>query len=205
MSAYPGKAAYVVIGVVIAAVLAWWLWPEAPFRRPAGAVVSAVPSQTSITGGTPLERAGCRIQPIAVIEMEALVLGAARYRFDAESRLSPVDLALGWGVMSDSAVLNRLSISQDGRWYQYSWSGPAPGPVRQMGMSSSNVHVIPADDEVERAVLAVRKDDVVRLRGRLVSVSYPDGRQWKSSIYRSDSGGGACEIVWLEKLERLDK
>jgi hypothetical protein len=168
-------------------------------------VVSAAPVQSSIGVCPAFDHNGYRIQPMADFHAEALVLGTARYRFDRGADLSPVDLALGWGVMSDSSVLNRLSLSQDNRWVTYSWSGSAPASPRLIGMSCTNMHVIPADEDVRRAVLAVRRDDVVRLKGRLVSVSAVDGWVWKSSLYRSDTGGGACEVVWLESVERLDK
>ena len=36
---------------------------------------------------------------------------------DRESDLAPVDLALGWGRMSDEAILKDIQISQSGRFY----------------------------------------------------------------------------------------
>ena len=40
--------------------------------------------------------------------------------------------------------------------------------------------------------------DVVSLSGFLVDVSRADGWRWTSSLSREDSGGGACELLWVE-------
>jgi hypothetical protein len=34
-----------------------------------------------------------------------------------------------------------------------------------------------------------------------VDVSAPDGWQWRSSRTRTDSGAGACEVIWVEDVE----
>jgi hypothetical protein len=42
---------------------------------------------------------------------------------------------------------------------------------------------------------------VVALTGYLVEVRGPDGFRWRSSLTREDTGNGACELVWVEKLD----
>jgi hypothetical protein len=41
---------------------------------------------------------------------------------------------------------------------------------------------------------------VVALSGYLVRVTAADGWHWNSSMTRSDSGHGACELVWVTQL-----
>jgi hypothetical protein len=31
-----------------------------------------------------------------------------------------------------------------------------------------------------------------------------DGFTWSSSLSREDTGNGACELIWIEQLSRLD-
>jgi len=47
----------------------------------------------------------------------------------------------------------------------------------------------------------VRVGDIVRLRGKLVDIDHPSGWHWRSSLRRDDTGGGSCEIVYLEDIE----
>lgn len=41
---------------------------------------------------------------------------------------------------------------------------------------------------------------VVTLCGYLVRVQVPDGWHWNSSMTRSDSGNGACELAWVKDI-----
>lgn len=128
------------------------------------------------------------------------MLDRSRYWVGRETDLSPVDLALGWGPMSRRSVLERLKISQAGRWYYYSWPSNPPIAPDEIKTHSTNMHMVPANDAVRRTILAVERGDVVELRGYLVSITAADGWHWRSSLTRSDSGDGACELVWVEQV-----
>ena len=49
----------------------------------------------------------------------------------------------------------------------------------------------------------IRVGSLVRIKGQLVAVMGSDGWRWTSSMKRSDTGNGACEIIWVEELEFL--
>jgi hypothetical protein len=42
---------------------------------------------------------------------------------------------------------------------------------------------------------------LVTVSGYLVDVRGANGFTWKTSLSRSDTGDGSCEIVWVERLE----
>lgn len=168
-------------------------------RYPAGMLAPRAPVQEVSHDAPLLSHADYVIEPVARFEVEARVLGAKRYRSGRESELSPVDLALGWGPMSDQANLDAIDISQSRRFY-YWRSSRMPLPRRVIAEHSANMHLIPADDAVREALLRVRAGEVVRFRGYLVDVRASDGWRWRSSRTRKDVGGGACELVWVEEL-----
>lgn len=180
---------------------AWYGWPHGQIAREPGALVSGAPLQTAVDGTAPtLVKAGYQIQALARFELEARVLGVERYRFDRGADLSPVDLALGWGRMSDSDVLDRITISQGGR--AYFWRTPQyPIPRQEIETSSANMHLVPANEAVARQLADVRRGHVVRLGGYLIEARAADGWRWRSSLTRTDTGNGACELIWVERLE----
>lgn len=190
---------WIFIIVVIAA--GWYWWSPGKIARPPGVLAAAAPLQTALAEPAPaLSKAGYQIRPLARFEIEARVLGVEHYRFDRGADLSPVDLALGWGRMSDTAVLDRIRITQSGRFYY--WSTPDyPIPRREIETSSANMHLVPATDVVARQLANVRRGHVVRLAGYLIEVRGADGWPWKSSLTRTDTGQGACELIWVERLE----
>ncbi len=176
------------------------LWRERPQAHPPGVLVPRVPDQAPLEAVIgPYERAGWKIEPVARFSVEARVLGKERYRWDSVASLSPVDLALGWGRMSDSAVLEQLEISQSARFYFYRYRSPPIAP-NEITESSANMHLIPASAAIEDALAQVRRGQLVRVSGYLVNASHPSGGTWRSSTTRADSGAGACEIIWVTAL-----
>ena len=163
----------------------------------------AVPLQTDAPTGMALPMIDTTsLQPLAGFSIEARVLGREDYRMGREADISPTDLALGWGRMTDDAVISRLDISQGGRWYRYRWQGEPPIPVAEIVRSSANMHMIPADTNVAAALKRIEPGQRVRIDGWLVEVRGNDGWRWRSSLTREDSGGGACELVYVCSISR---
>lgn len=139
------------------------------------------------------------ITPLAKFDIEAKVLSKKNYLMGREAELSPVDLALGWGRMSDEKVLDSLDISQSNRWYF--WQTDAlPIPRREIETHSGNMHLIPADKSVESMINSARTGDIVEFGGALVRVDAQDGWYWVSSLSREDIGAHSCEVVWVESF-----
>jgi hypothetical protein len=141
-----------------------------------------------------------RVTRKARFEVRARVLSTEPYYMGRGGDLSPIDLALGWGVMSDQAVLDRIDISQSSRWYRTRYELPPPVPDQQIISSSSNMHMIPSRKDIERSLKKLRSGDIVTLKGYLVDVDHDSGWHWRSSMSRTDTGGGACELVYVESL-----
>lgn len=177
----------------------WW-FNSRPVPRVPGVLVPDAPRQVALAGAQPFRHQDYLIQPLARYELQARVLSRKDYGFDAGASLAPTDLALGWQRMSDSAVLERMRIDQGARWYTWRADAP-PLPVDEVTRSSANTHMIPGNEAVAAALARVRAGSVVRLSGLLVEASRDDGYRWRSSLSREDSGGGACELVWVESLE----
>ena len=121
-----------------------------------------------------------------------------------ESKISQVDLALGWGRMSDEAILKDIKISQRNRFY-YWQVDEFIIPRAEIERNSANMHMIPSSEYIEYQLDKVKPGQVIRFNGMLVNVIRDDGWRWKSSLSRKDTGGGACEVVWLEDFEILSE
>ncbi len=180
---------------------AWQWWSSRSIEHTPGELVADEPQQTSISGSPPqFEKNGYTITALANFELNGRVLGVEHYRFDREADLAPVDLALGWGPMSDSAVLSKVSISQGGR--VYFWHGDEfPIPRRAIETHSANMHLIPADADVAKKFDDVHVGSIVSLAGYLVEARAGDGWHWRSSLTREDTGAGACELIWVQRFE----
>jgi hypothetical protein len=172
-----------------------------PIVQEPGVLVPDAPLQSDPVSRATTRLGDFELTPLADFSLDARVLSRADYRLGTESELSPTDLALGWGRMSDSAVIAQLDISQSARFYSYRWSEEPPIPAREIMVSSANMHLIPADPGVAAAIARVRVGELISLRGHLVEVRREHGWRWRSSLRRDDSGAGACELVLVDSIE----
>ncbi len=178
-------------------------WNHREFRQAPGVLVNEEPLQLPIPEGVKSSALynGTVIDFLASYKIKARILSRERYWIDRGAKYSPIDFALGWGPMSDSSNIEKLKISQNDRFYFFSYkSEDYPDPTK-ITLNSANTHIIPSNPDVKDQVLKLRVGQVVTLTGYLVRVNHPDGSDWKSSLTRSDTGNGACEILWVTKVD----
>jgi len=198
-----GVPRWLIILLLGLAVLAGWQWLQRPVEQPYGLRLVQAPRQENLDGAASRVLGDFQLLQRARFDVEARVLSSRRYRLGVSAGLSPLDLALGWGIMSDQAIVDQLTISQGARWYILRWGRQAPAPEAEIMRSSGNMHIIPADDRIRKQVFALREGEFVRLRGYLVDAQGRDGFRWGTSMSRDDTGDGACELFLVEFIEVL--
>jgi len=176
---------------------------------------TADPVQTSATGGTQFEAAGYSVD-ISYnysYEIDALVVHTKDYFGSSLSdTIAPVDVALAWGKVAEYNDRIDFNWSQSGRWYY--WRTDSYEEIAVVGgeggvnTHSSNNHLIPADDNIKKLVKSIKTGDHIKITGYLVNVfaRKPDGTtfSWNSSSSRNDTGDGACEVIYVTKVEFLN-
>ncbi|UYL07374.1 hypothetical protein B9G69_009985 [Bdellovibrio sp. SKB1291214] len=191
------------LGAITLAALLYW--KGRPISVPDGVLIPEAPEQTELSENErkPIKIDTGVVEPLARYKIRARVLSTNRYWLDPGAAVSPIDLALGWGPMSDSKVLNELSIGQSLRYYHVRWRNP-PIPENEIMHHSANVHIIPANKVIKDVVLGLREGNLIELQGSLVMVSGKDGGEWKSSLSRDDTGAGACELMHVTAVRVLN-
>lgn len=173
-----------------------------PVTHGPGQIAPSAPVQQPADGVTRFGHGEFTVRPLAEFQLTARVLSRKNYSLGKDAKLCPVDLALGWGPMSDEAVLSDLSISQFDRCYMWSMRELSV-PRVDVERNSANMHMIPSTPEIRKRLKSLRRGSLIECRGYLVEVTAPGGWHWRSSLTRNDVGQGACEVVWVEELEVL--
>jgi len=148
------------------------------------------------------------ISQISNYSISARILGKRKYVRGWESKISKWDLVLGWGDASKIDKIKNLEINQTVRWYNYKISSDIPMTQSYIATHTSNHHIIPDNENVRKAILFLKKLDVVHMKGYLVNVhGVFDGTNvsWLSSLSRNDTGIGACEIFLVTSIRIDDK
>lgn len=188
---------------VIIGLLTYFFWPDKVITFPAGITAPDQPSQIVAPENKQWNKEEFNVTPLAEYKIKARVLSRNNFSVGKESKISPVDLALGWGPMSDQSVIDQIDISQRNRWYRWE-TDSYPIPRQDIISNSANVHIIPANKLIEKKLNKVYKGSLVEMKGYLVEIKTDDGWYWRSSLRRDDTGGGSCELFWVEELIVLD-
>lgn len=194
----------VICAVAALLLVGWWFWHGGRRYAP-GVLIPSDPRIELIENGAPWPYQSkdkqYELTPRATYTAKARVLSVNADYGDA--LIGPVDLTLGWGPMSDQAVLDRMQIWQDNtrHWFcQPRGDWPiAPGEV---ALHAVNTHIIPSTPQIEQAVLAVGNGDLIEVEGKLVDVHRKDGFHWNTSVDPSGFGDHSCKIIWVEKIAR---
>ncbi len=175
------------------------------------------PKQTQTIQPAPVkfEKDGFQYEltPLYDYQIDALVV--SRMIYDKWYSLSKtdsvfsVDLCLLWGSNITSEVYKNKSLffSQDMRFCFYRWlEGNLPFNEDEV----SNNHLVIEDEKIEKIAKNILPGDQVSITGKLVSVVATDSKNaneysWASSTTRTDTSGGACEVLYVENIEILQK
>ena len=195
-----------VVFIALIAASLWHLWRQWELRpvHPAdGPIAPTEPLQTDVDATTaPTAVLGrWKLTPRAYYDITARILSREDYRFDLLSDLVPEDLALGWGSMSDNQVLSAFEITQSARFYFWRPRHKSPIPRQDVIEHSANTHVIPANSNIRSQLARLRVGQVVHLTGLLVDGVRNDGASVRTSLTRSDTGAGACEVMLVERVD----
>jgi hypothetical protein len=196
------------IGRTVLAVLllggSWLWWSQRPLRHAPGVLVAGEPAQVNIPEEILSPAGDFQLTKVAEYRVRGRVLRTKVYHSGVQARIVPVDVALGWGRMSDQAVLDQFRLSMGNRFFFFEWEGAPAVPREEITRSVANHHVISASKDVARKIKRLRIGQIAEMRGWLVDVKGPDGFQWKTSRTRGDSGNGACEVLYATGVEAWD-
>ncbi len=196
------KSFGIFLAIALASVGYWYF--HRPITYSPGVLIASEPEQIDVVGSAKaIDYRAFHLQPLAHFTIDARVLHRKIYRYDRPAALVPVDLALGWGPMSDQHVLDQLKISQSMRFYWYEYQRQPPIPKDQIISHSTNIHVIPSTTEIASRCKSLRTGSLVHLSGELVEATGPGIGTWRTSLSRTDTGNGACELMWVEKMSVL--
>lgn len=178
----------------------WRQWEGRPYHPCDGQTAPAEPEQTDPDTTASSRYGRWTLTPRARYDITARILSRENYGFDALADLIPEDLALGWGPMSDNRVLADFDISQSARFYGWRPRASLPIPREAVITHSANTHVIPFDSQIRSRLERLRVGQTVHLTGVLVDGVRDDGARIHTSLVRTDTGAGACEIMLVEDV-----
>ena len=155
-----------------------------------------------------------QVEPLFQYVLRGLVVHRLDYSWfsiDRSEKAFPLDLCVIWGGNLSNGLhrAETLHFSQDCRWCWAQWHGQLGFRMDEL----SNNHLLVDDPALERQLQQIRTGDQIKLTGQLVNVKaratsavgqYDSPVSvWKTSTTRTDSGAGACEVIYVTSIEIL--
>ena len=104
--------------------------------------------------------------------------------------------------MSNQMKVDKLDFWQNGRWYYYQTKRNEDQNLQTRAQSqSANIHIFPTTKKILNVMRDVKVGEIIKISGRLVNFKTPDGKLFKTSTSRNDTGSGSCEIIVVEELK----
>jgi hypothetical protein len=189
----------------------------APVSRkvPAAALFLQEPLQEPYTDGKKYIKAikdgSVTISPVATYRIAGVVMSKRKYSHGWGAEVAPFDIAMVWGMLTYPHVQKQLAIKHDSTrmaWIRIKGNEPPVDMDYAMSHGSNN-HIIPSTPAIYKAIdKQVEKHDKIILEGYLVNVEGRSGDQrisMKTSLSRTDTDRGACEIIYVTRLQSGEK
>lgn len=199
----------ILIGAAILGGINWYLY-EREIAHPPGVLVPEPPRVSDTDHASWIGDDGLHYRPLKRLRIRARLLSRSNVKLGSWADISPVDLGLGWGRMSDSSIIEQLNLGQYnapiGGTRFLTFSIRQDAPLRGWSRAErdalfaqlTHVHAIPANDSVDKALRGLRPGQVLTLDGQLVRISKPSGRVLlNSSLVLGDHN---CEVMWVESV-----
>ncbi len=152
----------------------------------------------------PINNGYINLIPRAKYRIAAKVLSKLKYKGGWTGKISPYDLVLGWGDLVKPELKKSINYSQMGRFYTYRYNYNAQFDEKYIPTHSANCHMIPATSNLRKTLYSLKKNTIVEIEGFLVDVQGEYKRRkvyWNTSLTRTDSGNGSCEIIYVKKIK----
>ena len=144
---------------------------------------------------------------MAKYKIKGRVLSSKIYNWDKLSSVATIDIGIGWGKLSRTNIFNQFEWDQSKRFLMFSIRKDKLnkiGTEKYIDSHLANIHLIPKDWKIDKKLRTINKYDIIEISGYLVDVQY-DNYMYKTSISRFDKGAGACEIIYVNYINIINK
>ncbi len=121
-------------------------------------------------------------------------------------KLNITDLCVVWGNNVRSGAYQEISFTSGQFTCNFQTSSSEAWAAFDITAISNN-HLLSADPGLARKMREVRIGDQIHFTGYLAEYSHNHGTPFKrgTSIVRTDTGNGACETVYIDRFEVLQR
>ena len=200
------KVVFIIGGVLVLSICAVvLLYKSVTMPQPTGEVHSEIELSKPVLGPYSGEKFYIKCEngvytlvPAVTYRAPVLVVGKKKhYHTDVLAQLVPVDLCVIWGVLAEPEYLKDLRFTQKGRYCQLVYKPGSPVEPYVGLHEFTHIHVIPATENILKALNSIKEGQKVILEGVLVDIYLEDEIIAQTSVEPTDD---SCEILYVTKI-----
>lgn len=175
------------------------------------------PKQTATSGSETIKISGSniKVEYLASYSIIGRVVSTRNYYgFNIRDKISPMDIGLAWGWLSNKNVDLKINWSLPKERYLYFYVSDGKwlndnGGVNAIFPNFSNNHLIPSNNDIKNLMKSIKVNDYIKIEGYLVNAYSIKGNESSfitgTSTSRTDDGNGACETIYVTNITWLEK
>lgn len=122
---------------------------------------------------------------------------------DSYAAISPIDIGLAWGKMAQPAYDKYMNYKSSDRFLHSNYKPNFPFTLDFLNSHVLHVHIIPANDNILRAVKVLKIKEKATMEGFFVNVTYKSGDtvlHWNSNPIRTATDAGTGEVFYVTRV-----
>lgn len=128
--------------------------------------------------------------------------------------VSPKDIGISWGELAITKNHRKVKWSSSGdrhlkATYKDKYWVNKMGGINEIQKYWSNNHLIPSDNKTSKLINEIKIGDYINIEGYLVNLICEltpiKHIKYATSTTRTDTGSGACEVIYVTKITWIDK
>ena len=139
---------------------------------------------------------------VATYEISGRVTNTHKYNsLNTITQTSPLDVTITWGKTATNKTNKNVKYYSIGDRHVYNKILDLEGYNNN---EMSNNHLIPESNKIKEELNMIKIGDYIKLEGMLVNIKTKNSSM-STSVYRDDTGSGACEVMYVTKVTWLKK
>ncbi|UOO87958.1 hypothetical protein LVJ82_10680 [Vitreoscilla massiliensis] len=189
--------------------LGWWYQDQLPSATRLQASSKTEPVQAAMVPEkwvSQVQGVDYKVEAVADYQISGLIVSKlntdswfAKHE-DWNEFFNVMDVCMVWGSNASAGAYEKMSF-QSGQWTCWFQTRSANAAKTEYFQSISNTHIVTDDAALAKRLRHMRIGDEVTLHGRLVNYSHDGLPYRKSSLVRSDTGNGACEVMYVTAVD----
>ena len=130
------------------------------------------------------------------------VLSKKRYFLDEFKSISPYDIVIGWGEMSDERNIEFIKFRLDSREANLDYIRP-PLPEKSIYEQAELIHIIPSSEEISTTISQLKQGSIIKIEGLYVDAESENSLNWSTYVSHTVPTRFENIVFWVTKIEEI--